>query len=154
MFKKIYPFYFLSIFLFIVSCSSTSDTDQKISKITEALRNSNDINKRVDIFYPKEFNKDNTKGIINQHKDIVDQLTKNTPEKIQVSIANESSKIKIRNRYFKLVNVTETTTLDKKEYQSNSENLKSYLADNLIDYIESDTHLNNIYRCRILTTHE
>jgi hypothetical protein len=95
----------------------------------------------VSIFYPEDFNKDSITKILrlNHNKEILNIITENNIKDIRVVINDVSSNAKIRGRYLKIINITETFTFEKENNQLYVEDLKSYLHENLIHYIENDT---------------
>ena len=122
-----------------MSCAPSFDIEKEQSSILQTIQKVPDTDNRVDAFYPDTFNKDSIRNAFIQNKETLNIITKSNPKEISIVINTISSNAKIRNRYFKIINVTETFTVYKEGNLLYTGELKRYLRDNLIDFTENDT---------------
>jgi len=137
--KKYY--YCIFLLLFAMSCAPSPplNVEEEKSKIIQTLQKVPDTDRRIAVFYPETFNKDSLRNVLSKNEEVLDIITKNSPKEINITINKVSSSAKIRNRYFKVVNITETFTVYKEGNLLHTGELKRYLYDNLIDFTENDT---------------
>lgn len=137
---KSYLFCCVFLSLLFTSCAPSFDLKKESANIIKSFEKLSSPEKRVDIFYPDSYNKDSIKNILKENSHIVNGIKKYT-NKSDVKINTFSSTITIQNRLFRIVNVTETLTIPKKEIDIPMKDLKAYLQNNLYKYTEDATKL-------------
>ncbi len=134
--------FLFSIFAFLIfsHCAPSFDFEKEASNIINSFGKQSSPEKRVAIFYPASFNTDSIQNILKGNKDILTTINSLTKPS-HVKINNVSSPITIQDRLFRVINATETLTLNLRHYMLSEEELKSYLDSNLINYEENDRNL-------------
>jgi hypothetical protein len=133
MFLKNNPYYLILVLL-CISCAPSFNVEQEQLKIQNATGSLLDIDKRIAILYPKNYNTDSLKNsiqkLIKNNQDIVETLKKDT-KNATININKVSNPITIQDRLFRIVNTTESFTILKKDIKIAYDDFENYFESNL-----------------------
>ncbi len=133
--------------IFLNSCKPTFNISEEKPRIVNALKNDlfnkNSIHERVEMFFPKEYWKTNSKHELIKSIDSIQELLrgplhseKKRITKHNISINKFSNLIKIRNTYFVLISINEAFDVIKTAHLEGADDIEKYIKRNLILYVD------------------
>lgn len=131
-------FYSLLFYVFFTSCTPSFDVEKERQKIQQATSNVLNTEERIVAFYPESYDTDSIKSALKDWKPVLNDLTKLMQQPSDVTINKVSSSINLQKRPFKIVNVTQTFSILKKDIDISLTAIEDYAKSNLYEYIVTD----------------